>query len=40
MISAILLGLKMYLKKISVNTFASSLFIIQALFFLLLNYFL
>jgi putative membrane protein len=40
MISAILLGLKMYLKKISVNTFASSLFIIQALFFLLLNLFL
>ena len=40
MISAILLGLKMHLKKISVNTFASSLFIIQALFFLLLNYFL
>ena len=39
-ISAILLGLKMYLKKISVNIFASSLFIIQALFFLLLNYFL
>jgi putative membrane protein len=40
MISAILLGLKMYFKKFSVNTFASSLFIIQAFFFLLLNYFL
>ncbi len=39
-ISAILLGLKMYIKKITANTFASILFIIQALFFLLLNYFL
>jgi putative membrane protein len=39
-ISAVLLGFKMYIKKITVNTFATILFIIQALFFLLLNYFL
>lgn len=39
-ISAILLIVKMYLKKISVNSFATSLLFIQAVFFLLLNLFL
>jgi bisanhydrobacterioruberin hydratase len=39
-ISAILLGIKTYLKKITVNTFATSLIIIQAVFFLILNLFL
>ena len=39
-ISAVLLGIKMYFKKIKVNTFATSLIIIQALFFLILNLFL
>ena len=37
MISAILLSVKMYLKKIPVNTFATSLLVIQAMFFLMLN---
>ncbi len=40
MISAILLSVKMYLKKIPVNTFATSLLVIQAMFFLMLNLFL
>jgi putative membrane protein len=39
-ISAILLSIKMYLKKMRVNTFATSLLIIQAVFFLMLNLFL
>lgn len=39
-ISAVLLGVKMRLKIIRVNTFATSLLIIQALFFLMLNLFL
>ena len=39
-ISAILLGLKMYFKAIKFNAFATSLLIIQALFFLMLNLFL
>jgi putative membrane protein len=39
-ISTILLGVKMYFKTIWINTFATSLFIIQALFFLMLNLFL
>ncbi len=39
-ISAILLCIKMYLKKMRVNTFATSLLIIQAMFFLMLNLFL
>ncbi len=39
-ISAILLGVKMYLKKITANIFATSLLIIQAVFFLMLNLFL
>ncbi|MSP07758.1 MAG: carotenoid biosynthesis protein [Chitinophagaceae bacterium] len=39
-ISAVLLGIKMRLKIIRVNTFATSLLIIQALFFLMLNLFL
>jgi putative membrane protein len=39
-ISAILLGIKMYFKAIKFNAFATSLLIIQALFFLMLNLFL
>lgn len=39
-ISAILLGVKTYLNKFTVNTFATSLIIIQAIFFLILNLFL
>lgn len=39
-ISAILLGIKMFFKAIKFNTFATSLLIIQALFFLMLNLFL
>ncbi len=39
-ISAILLSIKIYLKKMPVNTFATSLLIIQAMFFLMLNLFL
>jgi putative membrane protein len=39
-ISAILLGVKIYLKSNRANTFATSLLIIQALFFLMLNLFL
>jgi putative membrane protein len=39
-ISAILLSIKMYLKKMRVNTFATSLLIIQSVFFLMLNLFL
>jgi putative membrane protein len=39
-ISAILLGVKMILKEIRINVFATSLLIIQALFFLILNLFL
>ena len=39
-ISAIVLLIIMYLKKITVNTFATSLLIIQAVFFLMLNLFL
>lgn len=39
-ISAALLSITMYIKRFSVNKFASSLFIIQTLFFLALNLFL
>jgi putative membrane protein len=39
-ISAILLSVKLYLNKRIVNTFATSLLIIQAIFFLMLNLFL
>jgi putative membrane protein len=39
-ISAFLLGVKMYFKTIRINIFAISLLIIQALFFLMLNLFL
>lgn len=39
-ISAILLGVKTYLNKFTVNTFATSLIIIQVVFFLILNLFL
>jgi putative membrane protein len=39
-ISAILLGIKLYFKAIRFNIFATSLLIIQALFFLMLNLFL
>jgi putative membrane protein len=39
-ISAILLGVKMRIKKITPNKFATSLLIIQAVFFLMLNLFL
>jgi len=39
-ISAFLLGVKMYFKSIRINSFAISLLIIQALFFLMLNLFL
>jgi len=39
-ISAILLSVKMFFKNIRINTFATSLIIIQALFFLMLNLFL
>ncbi len=39
-ISAILLGVKVYIEKMRVNTFATSLLLIQAAFFMLLNLFL